>query len=198
MKNMIIELLTFCRDVIFHVNVSQNFTTLNCCTQFFVFFFFFFLKKKKKNKKNERKKKKKNNNKKTSVYLDCLLKSIYVKALQDLKKYYGNAVTLLFIFLHILRHKGISFSKYITKTRLFKYIENFTTKTGNFSDKRKSLIFFILLLKHSGYSLQPTRRGGSNEYPQSMFLNRNKKNNVYPCKPQFYHIKVGFKGVKIT
>ena len=39
-----------------------------------------------------------------------------------------------------------------------------------------------------GYSLEPPRRGGSNEYPQSMFneytiyvLSRNKKNNVYPC-----------------
>ena len=31
-----------------------------------------------------------------------------------------------------------------------------------------------------GYSLEPPRRGGSNEYPQSMFLSRNKKNNVYP------------------
>ena len=30
-----------------------------------------------------------------------------------------------------------------------------------------------------------------------MFLRRNKKNNVYPCKPQFYYIKVGFKRVKI-
>ena len=30
-----------------------------------------------------------------------------------------------------------------------------------------------------------------------MFLSRNKKNNVYPCKPQIYYIKVGFKGVKI-
>ena len=48
-----------------------------------------------------------------------------------------------------------------------------------------------------GYSLEPPRRGGSNEYPQSMFLSRNTKNNVYPCKPQFYYIKVGFKGVKI-
>ena len=47
-----------------------------------------------------------------------------------------------------------------------------------------------------GYSLEPPRRGGSNEYPQSMFLSRNKKNNVYPCKPQFYYIKVGYKGVK--
>ena len=41
------------------------------------------------------------------------------------------------------------------------------------------------------------RRGGSNEYPQSMFLSRNEKNNVYPFKPQFYYIKVGLKGVKI-
>ena len=48
-----------------------------------------------------------------------------------------------------------------------------------------------------GYSLEPPRRGGSNEYPQSMFLSRNKKNNVYPCKPQFYFIKVGFKGSKL-
>ena len=31
-----------------------------------------------------------------------------------------------------------------------------------------------------------------------MFLSRNKKNNVYPCKPQFYYIKVGFKGVEIV
>ena len=29
-----------------------------------------------------------------------------------------------------------------------------------------------------------------------MFLSRNKKNNVHPCKPQFYYIKVRFKGVK--
>ena len=48
-----------------------------------------------------------------------------------------------------------------------------------------------------GYSLEPPCRGSSNEYPQSMFLSKNKKNKVYPCKPQFYNIKVGFKGVKI-
>ena len=27
-----------------------------------------------------------------------------------------------------------------------------------------------------------------------MFLSINKKNNVYPCKPQFYYIKVGVYG----
>ena len=41
------------------------------------------------------------------------------------------------------------------------------------------------------YSLEPPLRGGSNEYPQSMFSNRNKKNNVYHCKPQFYYYKCG-------
>ena len=46
-------------------------------------------------------------------------------------------------------------------------------------------------------TLELPLRGGSNEYPQSMFLSRNKKNNVYPYKPQFYYIKVGFNGVKI-
>ena len=37
-------------------------------------------------------------------------------------------------------------SERITKTRLFKYTENFTRKNGKFSDK-KTLIFFIFLLK---------------------------------------------------
>ena len=46
-----------------------------------------------------------------------------------------------------------------------------------------------------GYSLDPPQRGDSNENLQSMVLSRNKKSNVYPCKPQFYYIKMGFKGV---
>ena len=60
----------------------------------------------------------------------------------------------------------------------------------------KTLIFFHISAQNidCGYSLEPPRRGGSNEYPQSMFLSGNKKINVYPCKPQFYYIKVGFKG----
>ena len=63
----------------------------------------------------------------------------------------------------------------------------------------KILMVFIFLLKNTdcGYLLELPRQGGSNEYPQSIFLSRNKANNVYPCEPQFYYIKVGFKGVKI-
>ena len=86
----------------------------------------------------------------------------------------------------------------ITKTSLFKYTENFTTKKWKFPNN-KFWYFFHTYTQNilCGYSLEPPLRGGSNEYPQSMFLNRNKKNNVYPCKPQFYDIKVGFKGVNI-
>ena len=63
---------------------------------------------------------------------------------------------------------------------------------------KNSDIFHISALSiDCGYPLEPPRRGGSNAYPQSMFLSRDKKNNVYPRKPQFYYIEVGFKGVKI-
>ena len=33
------------------------------------------------------------------------------------------------------------------ETRLFKYIENFSSKNLKFSDKKKTVIFFIFLLK---------------------------------------------------
>ena len=46
------------------------------------------------------------------------------------------------------------------------------------------------------YLLETPRLDGSKEYPQSMFLSRSKKINVYPCcKSQFYCIKWEFKGV---
>ena len=86
----------------------------------------------------------------------------------------------------------------ITKTRLFKYTEDFTSKNiKKKSDKNPDVFHNSAQNIDCGYSLEPPQRGGSNEYPQSMFLNKTKKNNVYPCKSQFYYIKVGFKGVKI-
>ena len=59
---------------------------------------------------------------------------------------------------------------HITKTRLFKYIENFTSKNWKCLGIKKSDIFSISAQNiDCGYSLEPPRRGGSNEYPQSMF-----------------------------
>ena len=48
------------------------------------------------------------------------------------------------------------------------------------------------------YNLELPRRGGSNEYPQSMFLSKNKKNRYTPSYPSFVGYEVGFKGVYIT
>ena len=71
-------------------------------------------------------------------------------------------------------------------------------KIGKNSDKTALTFFYISARNIDGvYSLEPPRRGGSEECPQSMVLSRNKKNNVYSCKPQFHNIKVGFKGVRI-
>ena len=71
-------------------------------------------------------------------------------------------------------------------------MKNFTTNY---------LLFFLFFAQNidCGYTLEPPRRGGSNEYPQSMFLNKYiYKKYVYPCKPKIFYIKVGFKGVYIT
>ena len=43
------------------------------------------------------------------------------------------------------------------------------------------------------YTLEPPRRGGSNEYPQSMCLSKSKKKRYTPC-----HIKVGFKAIHVS
>ena len=64
-------------------------------------------------------------------------------------------------------------------------------KTEKFQIKKYSDIFCSSAQNRDcGYSLEPPCQ-------QSMFLSRNKKNNIYPCKPQIYYIKVRFKGVKI-
>ena len=53
----------------------------------------------------------------------------------------------------------------ITNTRLFKYIENFTTKNGNFLDKNSDVFHISAQNIDCGFSLEPPRQGGSNEYP---------------------------------
>ena len=73
----------------------------------------------------------------------------------------------------------------ITKTRLFKYIEKFTSKNWKISDKNSDIFHISAQNIDCGYSLEPPRRGGSNEYPQSMFLSRNKKIMYTPVNPSF-------------
>ena len=59
-------------------------------------------------------------------------------------------------------------------------------KNETFQMKNSDILHISAQYINCGYPLEPPRRNGSNEYPQSMFLSRNKKNNAYPYKPQFY------------
>ena len=65
-------------------------------------------------------------------------------------------------------------------------------KNENFQIKNSDILHISAQDIDCGYLLELPRWGSSNEYPYSMILNRNKKNNIYPCKTQFYYIKVGF------
>ena len=66
------------------------------------------------------------------------------------------------------------------------YIENFTSKNWKFSDK-KTLLFGHISAQNIDceYSLEPPRRGGSNEYPQSMFMSKIRKIMYTPVNPSF-------------
>ena len=59
-------------------------------------------------------------------------------------------------------------------------------KTENFQIKNIDIFHISARNRDCGYSLEPPQRGSSNEYPQSLFSSKNKKNNVYPCvNPSF-------------
>ena len=82
------------------------------------------------------------------------------------------------------------------------YWKNFTTKKWKCSYKNSDFFFFFFFSyfcpKHGLWI--PVRTAISEAVLMSthnLFLSWNKKNNVYPCKPQFYYMKVEFKGVKI-
>ena len=58
-------------------------------------------------------------------------------------------------------------------------------KIGNFQLKIFDIFLIFAQNIDCGYTLEPPRRGGSNEYPQSMFWSKNKKNGYNPAYPSF-------------
>ena len=74
-------------------------------------------------------------------------------------------------------------------TVIFKIVNN-----ENFQYKMSDIFLIFAQNIDYWYTLEPPRRGGSNEYPQSMFWGKIRKIGN-PCIPQFFYIKVGFKGV---
>ena len=71
-------------------------------------------------------------------------------------------------------------------TCLFKYIEIFTTKNTEIFQIKIPIFFHIFAQTiDRGYSLEPPHRGGSNEYPQSMFWAEIRKIMYTPVNPSF-------------
>ena len=68
----------------------------------------------------------------------------------------------------------------ITKTCPCQYTEFLAIKMKNF--QKKNLDIFLIFAQNidCGYTLEPPGRGGSNEYPQSMFWSKNRYTPVYP------------------
>ena len=58
-------------------------------------------------------------------------------------------------------------------------------KIENFQLKNFDIFLIFAQNIDRGYSLEPPRRGGSNEYPQSMFWSKNKKNRYTLAYPSF-------------
>ena len=75
--------------------------------------------------------------------------------------------------------------------------EFYHQKMKNF--RCRILVVFIFSAQNidCGYLLEPPRRGGSNEYPQSMYWSRNKKNKVYPYKPPVLYKMWGLRGSRL-
>ena len=74
---------------------------------------------------------------------------------------------------------------FITKTIPFKYTEHYNIKKWKFSDKNSDIFYISAQNIDCGYSLEPPRRGGSNECQQSMFLAEIRKIMYTPVNPGF-------------
>ena len=91
-----------------------------------------------------------------------------------------NQEVLMSINYKLYRNQSI----FITKNLPMQYTEIFSpVKIEKIN--RKCMIFFLIFAQNinCGYMLELPRRGGSNEYPQSMFWSKNMKNRYTPGYP---------------
>ena len=58
-------------------------------------------------------------------------------------------------------------------------------KIENFQLKNSDIFLIFAQNIDCGYTLEPPRRGGSNEYPKYMFWSINRKNGYTPAYPSF-------------
>ena len=78
------------------------------------------------------------------------------------------------------------------------YTEIFSpVKIENFQWKIFDIFLIFAQNIDCGYTLEPPRRGGSNEYPKSMFWSKNKKNSHTLAYPSFAILKWGSGGYSL-
>ena len=65
-------------------------------------------------------------------------------------------------------------------TEIFEVVKN-----ENFQLQIFDIVLIFAKNIDCGYTLEPPRLGGSNEYPQSMFWNKIRKNRYTPAYPSF-------------
>ena len=70
-------------------------------------------------------------------------------------------------------------------------------KTENFQIKNSDIFYISVQNIDCGYSLEPPRRGCSNEYPQSMVYAVIRKIMYTPVNPSFTILKWGLRGSKL-
>ena len=70
-------------------------------------------------------------------------------------------------------------------------------KTESFQIKNSDIFHIFSQNIDCGYSLEPPRRGGSNEYPQSMLFSKIIKIMYTPVNPSFTISKWGLRGSKL-
>ena len=58
-------------------------------------------------------------------------------------------------------------------------------KIENLQSKNVDIFLIFAQNINCGFTLEPPRQGGSNEYPQSMFWSKNKKNRYTLAYPSF-------------
>ena len=69
-------------------------------------------------------------------------------------------------------------------------------KNDNFRMKIFDIFLIFAQNTDRGYTLDPHQRGGSSEYPQSLFLSKNKKIMYTPVNSSFTIYKLDVRGVK--
>ena len=69
------------------------------------------------------------------------------------------------------------------------YTEIFKVVKMKIFSRNKNIYICLIFAQNIdyGYTLEPPRRGGSNEYTQSMFWSKNKKISYTPANPGFLY-----------